>query len=173
MKKWTACAALILSCMIFLVGYMSTDASAPASASIDREQGNHTAYIAKLTEQGGRTLLTADYIQWYEGAKADQVFKEREKDAEDMDGPPDGYYIVNDSPKLRTLEVADDAVVLMQYYLHAGQTDQGDIVWNERISLEKFKELLADRSQLDLTGFPYHLTVKDGKVVKIVQQYLP
>ncbi|MMZ68267.1 hypothetical protein D1872_309330 [compost metagenome] len=90
-----------------------------------------------------------------------------------MDGAPDGYYIVNDSKEQEKVEVQADAEVLMQLYDRDGTYAGADIQWNEPVTLNKFESLYDNKTIVDLSVFPYHLTVKDGQVVKIVQQYIP
>jgi hypothetical protein len=131
-----------------------------------------TAYINQIVERNGKVTIDADNIQWFEGEQANQKFREIEKDP-DMTEAPDGYYIVNDDTTVRTLEVADNATVLMQIYNRTGNIDEADIVWNEQITLGKFVDILKDDSEWDLKDFPYHLIVKNGVVVQIVQQYIP
>ena len=53
-------------------------------------------------------------------------------------------------------------------------TVQGtEIQWNEPVTLSKFQSLYGDKRIMDLAIFPYHLTIQDGKVIQIVQQYIP
>jgi hypothetical protein len=61
----------------------------------------------------------------------------------------------------------------MQIYNRTGNIAEADIVWDERITIEKFIELINMEDDLQLKNFPYHLTVKDGEIVRIVQQYVP
>ncbi|RXZ84329.1 hypothetical protein EBB07_03255 [Paenibacillaceae bacterium] len=130
-------------------------------------------YIESLINNEGKLELTADHIEWYEGEEANEVFREREQDSE-MTEAPSGYYIVNDSDDLQTYEVADDAVVLMQIWNRTGNMDEADTVWNEEISLEKFIELVnSDEDEGFIKDFPYHISIKDGKITKIVQQFIP
>ena len=125
----------------------------------------------KISSKGGKTYVTADYIQWFEGEEANKVFRRHEQGS-GLDEAPDGYYILNESKKLRTFQLADNAEVLMQIY-NRGKLEDTDVVWNQRITAKKFVQLFRNDGGFDLSGFPYHLTVKKGKIVKIVQQYIP
>ncbi|MNV61925.1 hypothetical protein D3C71_1544520 [compost metagenome] len=109
---------------------------------------------------------------WYEGKEAEQAFAQYEPDA-GIDGPPDGYYIVNDDEKLQKYPLANDVEVLMQIYDHTGNVEDIDISWNEHISLQKFAQLFEHTELLDVRDFPYHLTIENGQVTRIVQQYIP
>jgi hypothetical protein len=58
----------------------------------------------------------------------------------------------------------------MQIYNRTGKPGEADIVWNEHIPLSKFIKIFAEDAILH--EYPYHLTVKDGKVVKVIQQFI-
>lgn len=130
------------------------------------------AYMTKLSESNGKWYITLDPIEWYEGEAADKALHEHEPDA-DIDHAPDGYYIVNNSTETKTYEIAPDAAVLMQIYDHDGTNDGVQINWNEPITVSKLGQLYANTDILDLSVYPYHITLEDGKVVNIVQQYIP
>lgn len=131
-----------------------------------------TVYLHDVQmSQSGGTLL-ADPIQWYEGEQANQVFAEREPNA-GIDGPPDGYYIVNDEEEQIAYSVAADAEVRLQIYDRTGQGGDINIQWNEAVSPQQFSKLFHQTERLDLGWFPYHLTITEGQVVRIVQQYVP
>jgi hypothetical protein len=137
---------------------------------VPKSKDTHPAYITEMYSKQGKTYIVADCIQWYEGADADRVFKEREPDS-GLPGTPDGYYIVNDNPKLRTIAVKDDAEVLMQVYNRTGKIDETNVVWNEAITLSKWSQIYSEDKLL--AEYPYHLTIKNGEIVKIIQQYIP
>ncbi|MGH2640367.1 MAG: hypothetical protein ACRDGO_01570 [Actinomycetota bacterium] len=73
---------------------------------------------------------------------------------------PNGYYIRNDNPRWRTIEIDPAATVSLTTYPY-GQIDDPQIV-----SLERFADLAIDWSE-------YWITVEDAKVVAIEQQYIP
>ncbi|MFD1135207.1 hypothetical protein [Paenibacillus urinalis] len=133
---------------------------------------NETVYINDLTDLNGELHIKADEIKWYEGEEANTVFVEQEPDA-GIDYAPDGYYIVNEQEASETLKIADDATVTVQIYDRTGDAKDIDIEWNEEISLDKFAELYGDTTNMDMSVFPYHLTIENGEVTQIVQQYIP
>ncbi|MCC3377398.1 hypothetical protein [Cohnella sp. REN36] len=142
----------------------------------DREASDagssYPALIDKIFTKDGTTYVTIDYIQWYQGEEANRVFRERERDP-DMTEAPDGYYIVNDDPALHTYPVRETAEVLMQIYNRSGSWEDADLQPDERISLRKFRSLFTKNDEDVMKSYPYHITVADGKVVKIVQQFIP
>ena len=133
---------------------------------------NETVYINDLTDLNGQLHIKADEIKWYEGEEANTVFVEQEPEA-GIDYAPDGYYIVNEQEASETLKIADDATVTVQIYDRTGDVKDIDIEWNEEISLDKFAELYGDTTNMDMSVFPYHLTIENGEVTQIVQQYIP
>jgi hypothetical protein len=169
MKKTllTMLITFLLSAMMSGLASAQTD---EGYVPVPKNKDSHPAYITDMYTDNGKTYIVADYIQWYEGHDANQIFAEREPDS-GLPSPPDGYYIVNDNPRLRTFEVKGDAEIIMQIYNRTGKIDGTSIAWNESISLTPFKKTF-DTDQL-LKQYPYHLIVKDGKIVKIIQQYIP
>jgi hypothetical protein len=139
---------------------------------VPRNSETHASYIDQIYQENGKTYIKADFIEWYEGEEANKVFREREKDPE-MTEAPDGYYIVNDDKQLQTLQISNDAKVYMQIYDRTGNVNEASTKWNEVISVAKFVSLFSDESRVNLKDFPYHLTIENGKIVKITQQFIP
>lgn len=174
MRNWFV-AVLPLLLIVAMPSFTVPGAAKPGTAAVSEpEQGPHavTVYVNRLElgAPGGR--LVADPILWYEGEEAAAAFAEHEPDA-GIDGPLDGYYIVNDVKETVEYPVAKDAKVLMQIYDRTGRIEDIQVKWNEPVSLEKFSRLLADNDLIDLSRFPYHLTIENGQVVRIVQQFIP
>jgi hypothetical protein len=132
-----------------------------------------TVFIHNIDEIDGITSITVDEILWFEGAEADKQFAAHERDA-GIEQAPDGYYIINDNPKLHTLAVSKNADVLMQIYDRPGDNDKSsDIIPNEKVTLKQFNTLFKKNNVLDMRDYPFHLTIQNGKIVKIVQQFIP
>ncbi|ANY69532.1 hypothetical protein BBD42_25875 [Paenibacillus sp. BIHB 4019] len=168
MKKAILSAALAIACLLTL------------SLAVDNGKGNAstspinqtTVYMDHIIKQNNAYVATYDEIQWYEGEAASVQFRQHEQDAE-MTDAPDGYYIVNDDPQLHDLPIAADAEVFMQIYNRTGNAAEADIQWNEPITVDKFVSIMNSDDPFQLNNFPYHITIKDGQIVKIVQQYIP
>ncbi|MGN7456860.1 hypothetical protein ACTHPH_18795 [Paenibacillus pasadenensis] len=139
---------------------------------VQKTADTQTDYIESITHKEGKWYITVDPIEWYEGKEADEQFLKHEPDS-GLDGAPDGYYIVNDDTTATTYEISPDAAVLMQLYDRTGDPAELETQWNEPVALDEFAKLYAKNDVLDLADFPYHLTVKDGVVTKIVQQFIP
>ncbi|GBF74048.1 hypothetical protein PA598K_02378 [Paenibacillus sp. 598K] len=169
MKK-TLLSALVVLIVLIQFGAASAkdDAYQPVAASPETQ----TSYIESIEQKDGKITAVVDYIQWFEGEEANEQFRLHEQDP-DMTEAPDGYYIVNEDDALVELEIAPDAEVRMQIYNRTGNIEEADIVWDEQIDVDRFIGLIQDHEEWDMRDFPYHITVKDGKIIKIVQQYIP
>jgi hypothetical protein len=166
-KLWLT--SLLTVCLSVLLSGLSFAQTDGGYIPVPKSTNTHPAYITDIYTKKGKTYVTADYIQWFEGKEADRVFLQKEPDS-GLDGAPDGYYIVNDNPKLRTFEVKQNAEVLMQIHRHDDSTED-DINWNEPLTFTQFKSIFSKDSLLK--QYPYHLTLTNGKISKIVQQYIP
>ncbi|KEO77424.1 hypothetical protein MKN04_17625 [Paenibacillus polymyxa] len=164
-SKWT-----VLALMMMLI--TTAGATAQGYTPVATAENQETIYINQMEIRDGQIYLSADPIEWYEGAAADKAFVEHEGNT-GLDGAPDGYYIVNNSVQNDVYQVAPDASVEVQIYDHTGNIEDTDVQWNESIPLTQFEKDFAKKDVLDLSQFPYHVTLRDGKVVKIVQQFIP
>ncbi|EFM12462.1 conserved hypothetical protein [Paenibacillus curdlanolyticus YK9] len=177
MRKIAVSVALIATLI-----YLTTSAHAPSHEAkaqpavtnpVDAVK-QETAYVERMDKQDGQWKMTIDPIDWYEGDAATKIFREREPDPE-VTEPPDGYYIVNDDLTQQTITLADNVAVLMQIYDHENADEGATVVPDEPITIEKYSELIGSTKEdgIHIKDFPYHLTIENGKVVKIVQQYVP
>lgn len=173
MRKSTLLMSVIS--LILIMSITSTSANEIQSVVYGDNNSSEvrTVYINELEAIGGHFYIHSDQIEWYEGEEADAKFLALEEGAEEIGGAIDGYYIVNDSEELQKLEVAGDAGVIMQIYDRNGTYEGADIQWNEEITLEEFAAAYENNQLIDLAVFPYHITIEDGKVTSIVQQYIP
>lgn len=178
--RWIGAGVALLGIMV-IAAYLWTPAKAEgitatslstAKETLATNSETYTAYVDGIQQENGKLFLIVDKIGWYQGEEADTIFEQRNPDS-GLDGAPDGYYIVNDSKEQEKVEVQADAEVLMQLYDRDGTYAGADIQWNEPVTLNKFESLYDNKTIVDLSVFPYHLTVKDGQVIKIVQQYIP
>ncbi len=146
-----------------------------------------TVEFAFLTEVSD-TEIVADYAQWLTGEEADQAAIE---DGEIPEGEtmPNGYYIRNQNPQLRTLPVSPDVTIWLP-------TPAIGSVTMVTLPLEQWLSLFSeDGTPWDVetgeeppvtdephfgyfgagwVGNPYWLTLDaDGVVIQIVGQYRP
>lgn len=164
----------IFSFVIVFVFSMSTTATAAGATQQAAKTQTRTVYIKQMKTLDGKVQITVDPIGWYVGKAADRKFQEREPQAfKEIGGAMDGYYITNDSKRTVNYPVASNVKVMMQIYDRTGKWEDMDIKWNEKVSFKKFQSIYRNTKLMDVREFPYHITIKDGKVVKITQQFIP
>jgi hypothetical protein len=82
---------------------------------------------------------------------------------------PDGYYIRNSEENLQNLTFDSNPTVFMQTY----QIEQTyEINWDQEISLDEFLKEWGNSSDR-YQNIPFHLVIKDGKIISIKEQYIP
>jgi hypothetical protein len=110
-----------------------------------------------------------DLAYFYTGEEANEIAAERG----DETPVPNDYYIVNDNPRLRTLELAADLeLVLLDWSRCCDETFSP--------SLDDFAAAIAGDDPVTIDGRLYYgrssqywLTVGGGAVTRIEEQYLP
>lgn len=173
MKKSAYVLPIVVLLFLSLITTASTGGTRVEAQDINPTQ-EQTVYIHTIQSDHGKFSITADEINWYQDAEADRVFAERDPEgAAEIGGAPDGYYIVNDVDTLTAYPIAEDAKVTMQIYDHTGNMEDLDIKWDEPITLQQFVDHFNTTDIIDLSQFPYHITVQDGVITSIVQQYVP
>lgn len=126
--------------------------------------GRHPVYLTNINVAGRSVQF--DLIRFLTGEEADAAWNRENPDG--PEGAPNGYYIVNDNPKLRRLPVADDVAVTA-------------LDWNAgfqplRIAFADLPTALAGRSQFPgahLGVNPFWLTVDNGTITAIEEQFIP
>ncbi len=120
------------------------------------EDGRHFVYMKDAVAEGSWSL-TFDLAYFY-----------TDQDAIDACGPDiaNGYCIVNDNPKLRTLEVAQ--VVSVRYI----PTDACCAL--KPGNFPALAEAVDGTAETDYDpSAPYWITVQGGQITRIAQQFLP
>lgn len=134
-----------------------TTGSSPAT--FDPVGGIYAAHISAFDETS--STLTFDVVQWLTGDDAVAAYQHDEPGS--TDGPPNDYYIVNESHAERTAPVAPDAAVALVRLATTGD------VRPKPGTLAELPGYLA-------AGFDetvYWLTVSDGAITGICEQYRP
>lgn len=124
--------------------------------------GRHFVYVTKLHGTPPDATLTFDLAEFLTGEAAAQAAAEHG----DESPPPNDYYIVNDNPKLRTIPVAPD--VTIQTIDWTNCCELTDVPYTDWAG-----SLTAPTDALYGTGTQYWITVTDGQIVAIEEQYLP
>ena len=128
--------------------------------------GRHFGYLVAVGGSQAPPRVVFDLAQWFTDAEADA--------AAIADGamPPgkahieNGFYIRNESPRWRNVEVDPSASIALVTYPY------GDIEHPREISLERFAEITDDDPTL-VRWSPFWLDVRDGIVTGLDQQYIP
>jgi hypothetical protein len=119
--------------------------------------GKHFGALIAVGANQEPPRLVIDIERWFTDQAAVDAAIE---DGITVDPGINGYYIRNENPRWRTIEIDPAAKVSLTVYPY-GQIDDPQIV-----SLERFADLAIDWSE-------YWITMEDGKVVAIEQQYIP
>jgi hypothetical protein len=134
----------------------ATAAASASSSPAPIEDGRHFTFVKRATAQGTWSI-TFDLAYFLTG-----------QDAVDECGPdvPNDYCIVNDNPRLRTVPVARSVVV--RYIPEHGCCALKP--W----SFPAFAQAVSTASPTEYIALvPWWITVQDGSVIRIEQQYLP
>jgi hypothetical protein len=116
----------------------------------DDFNGKHIGFIKSIDSKNN---LSIDYVQWVSPCVANPS----------TSYCMNGFDVINDNTKLRSFSVLDTAQIKLQTY---SNDSSGNFNWNQVVSLPVFKKALNS----DLL---YWVTLKDGKIVEITEQYRP
>ncbi len=145
-------------------GTGATGETGPPAAEL--EDGEHFGFVEEVDPAGGTLVLDLAYFLTGEAAN------EAAAEHGDEVPVPNDYYIVNDNPRLRTLVLADDLeLALLDWNRCCDEVFEGDLEVFARAIQEGTVESDGFMYQGSLS--PYWLTVRNGEVVHIEEQYLP
>jgi len=113
-------------------------------------------YIKKIYEEEGKKYLDIDYIQYFTGEKAVQAAEEDEL----LNCCPNGYYIRNESHKIRTFEIDDEAIFLKFIMQHS------EVMGNSPMGYEEFR-IYSNRYFLVM------IYISDEVVIKTEEIFTP
>jgi hypothetical protein len=143
---------------------------------------NEFAFVVSI-DLGPPAVIVADYAQWFWGDAATQACEE---DGEDEYCPFEGYYYLrNANPRLRTLAVSDDVVVLLgdwhgTYCPHASEEEMRAAgfdehpTWGCQVPLEEMQRVLDEQHGASPEWHLMVWLVTDGETVTAIQeQYVP
>lgn len=139
----------------------SAPATSTPAASLPTRQ---FAYVNRVTSLKGAISLSADYAQFLTGDAAVKAA------AAAGDEAPNDYFIVNDSKKLRELPVSPSATVRLTMRPD-GSSEPDGFASSLAAFTGFFLKPTADNEGIRIS--PFWLTIKDGTVISIEQQYLP
>jgi hypothetical protein len=138
----------------------ASTAGAPATTEpATLADGRHPVYLK--TVDPAQQTITFDLIQFFTGEAAT---KEAASDGEESP-PPNDYYIRNVNPRLRTLPVRSGAPITVNV-LAAGST--GNATKDVSVTLAELAGYFPNSGTA-----PFWITVDQGQVTRIAQQFLP
>ncbi len=128
------------------------------------EDGKHFAYIKKTVDKNGGTYLTVDYAEMLTGKAAADAAAAAGLESP----PPNDYFISNSNTKLREFPV-DTAINVTLTSTIEGVRPEGYAV-----PFGEFQNIFNGASAgPDLSRQPFWITIKDGTITIIAEQYLP
>ena len=138
----------------------TTDPSGSESPVL--EDGQHFVYVTSASRlEDGTSEVEFDLALFYVGERAEQEAAERD------DEVVNGYYIVNDNDRLRTLPLAEEVEVDYIPVDACCDLQSGNIdAWLEAV-------LETNPTDYGGTNVPWWFTVDGGEITRIEQQYLP
>jgi hypothetical protein len=137
----------------------SSAATPTTSEPVELADGRHPVYVK--TVDPAQQTLTFDLIQFFTGDAATKAAAEDNEESP----PPNDYYIRNVNPRLRTLPVAADAPITVNV-LAAQST--GSSTKNVSVTLAELAGYFPNSGTP-----PFWITVDQGQVTKMAQQFLP
>jgi hypothetical protein len=129
------------------------------------EAGRFFCYMMSATWEGDQPELTVDYAQMLTGAEAAAAATA----AGDESPPPNDYYIVNQNPKLRTFPADAGMTVRMTSTAEGTQPEGYDMPFGQWY--DAFSGMSG--SFPAIRDVPYWITIENGTIVMIEEQYLP
>lgn len=128
--------------------------------------GRSFVYAKAVDDAGEPVTFTFDLAEYL----TDQEAADAAAAHGDESPPPNGYYIVNDNPRLRTMPLSSP--VQIRYY-----PSGGDACCNlQPGTVDGFAAAVNGSAMTDypdMSFSPWWVTVQDGVITKISQQYLP
>jgi hypothetical protein len=134
----------------------------PAPAGDVVPDGRSFVYVKEVLQGVAGPELTFDLAEFLTDEAAQEAAAAR------GDEVTNGYYIVNDNPRLRTMPISTDAVV--RY------VPEGTCCQLKAGNLEAWSEAVNGTAQSDYPNMRYTgwwITVGGGEIVRIAQQWVP
>jgi hypothetical protein len=139
-------------------GCVRSTGSSPAT--FDPAGGIYAVYLVGVDPEAGTVRF--DVIQWLSGDDAVEAYRHDEPGS--TDGPPNDYYIVDESHAVRSVPVDPDAAVGLVRLATTGDAS---------VKPATLSELPGYVPAGDPSTTVYWLTVADGMITGICEQYRP
>jgi hypothetical protein len=126
--------------------------------------GKHFGHLFAVGSVQRPPRLVIDIEQWFTDRAAVDAAIE---DGVSVDPGINGYYIRNVNPRWRTIEIDPAATVSLATYPFGDPSDP------TIVSLESFGKLFYSYDGRLLQYSPFWITVEDGRIVAIEEQFIP
>jgi len=127
-------------------------------------EGRHFVMAEEVTGSGNDRALVLDLAYFLTGDDANEAAAEHGEETP----TPNGYFIVNDNPKLRTVALSPAATVMYIPVESCCDAQEGDLsAWADSVN----GTVQSDYPHMPSTW--WWVTVQAGRIVAIEQQYLP
>ena len=143
-----------------------TPTPTPTIAPDTLPDGRSFVYAKAVDDSGDPTTFTFDLAEFL----TDQAAADAAAAHGDESPPPNGYYIVNDNPRLRTMPLSPS--VQIRYYPTSGAA----CCHLQPGTLGGFAAAVNGTAMTDypdMSYSPWWIVAQDGVIVRISQQYLP
>ena len=129
-------------------------------------------FIKQLGENAGSVYVSFDQAEWFDGTEAGQAMQEDGLcvDSEPDCQPANPFYIRNQKDETSIFQVSERVVIVMQTLSHR---PDGTFNSDEKIDLDRFQKAYNSESTAHLRLVPYWITVENGIVITISEQYVP
>ncbi len=129
------------------------------------EDGRHFCYVTDVLNETGTTMITVDYADLLTGPEAAAAAAA----AGEESPPPNDYWISNVNPLLRTFPVRPGISVKLT------STSEGTVPDGYTVSLGQWQDFYVGMSpgMEVVRHVPYWITIENGEVTFIEEQYLP
>jgi outer membrane murein-binding lipoprotein Lpp len=127
--------------------------------------GEHIGYLVAVGPAQQPPRLVIDVVQWFTDEAANQAAAEDGALAPGQTQVENGYYIRNENPQWRIIEIDPAASVTLTVYPYGDPSAPRDV------NLTRFGEILAEDAPM--ASVPYWITMRDGIVTAIEQQFIP
>ncbi len=139
------------------------DADEDESASATAEDGRHFCFVTGIVNETGETMVTVDYAEMLTGTEANAAATA----AGEESPPPNDFFIRNVNPKLRTFPVKS----AIQVHLTASS---GQGIDGLDVGLGEWHDSFVGMSPgYEVQHVPYWITIANGVIVDIEEQYIP
>lgn len=139
----------------------------PSAPAPDPTTLRSPAYVTFVASAGAKGYsVTVDYVQYLTGQAATDAAKEEDEESP----PPNGFFIRNESAKLRTLTLPKTASVTLLGWGNTSPTNP------QALPAEQFFRVMPGGPEPDeaYSKGLYYLTVKGGTTITAIEQiYLP